>query len=273
MCSVKGNFFRPWDSVEESSGSLSDNLSPNIKSEYEEENKSVSSRSDDSPENGSLDMLSNFVFNSSRDLNTYEGSMERTTERTTSSPCDSCPSIASPNSAFTPTYTPICTDYLSALGSNPIMSYDATVNLLQSQIYYPGHYPSVEEAVRLIHQQDIAAKQMKKLRPKKFRCEHCNVAFSNNGQLRGHIRIHTGERPFECDSCGKKFTRNEELTRHKRIHTGLRPHACVICGKRFGRKDHLKKHTRTHDNRGPFPLPHLGAFGHPTLLSPYFYSP
>ncbi|KAG8035505.1 hypothetical protein G9C98_006951 [Cotesia typhae] len=271
MCSVKANFFRPWDSVDSESLSKFDDadLSANIKSEYEEENKSVSSRGDDSP-NGSLDMLSNFVFNSSRDLTTFEGSIERTDR--TNSPCDSCPSIASPNSAFTPTYTPISTDYLSGLGAGQFMSYDA-VNLLQSPIYYPGHYPSVEEAVRLIHQQDIAAKQMKKLRPKKFRCEHCNVAFSNNGQLRGHVRIHTGERPFECDSCGKKFTRNEELTRHKRIHTGLRPHACLICGKRFGRKDHLKKHTRTHDNRGPFTLPHIGAFGHPSLLSPYFYSP
>lgn len=34
--------------------------------------------------------------------------------------------------------------------------------------------------------------QMRKQRPKKFKCPHCDVAFSNNGQLKGHIRIHTG---------------------------------------------------------------------------------
>ncbi len=34
-----------------------------------------------------------------------------------------------------------------------------------------------------------------KQRPKKFRCPHCKVSFSNNGQLKGHVRIHTGE----CD--------------------------------------------------------------------------
>lgn len=33
----------------------------------------------------------------------------------------------------------------------------------------------------------------KKQRPKRFSCPHCQVSFSNNGQLRGHIRIHTGE--------------------------------------------------------------------------------
>ena len=84
-------------------------------------------------------------------------------------------------------------------------------------------------------------------RPKRFSCPHCNTAFSNQGQLRGHVRTHTGERPFVCDSCSKSFTRNEELTRHKRIHTGLRPFSCTVCSKSFGRKDHLKKHERTHE--------------------------
>lgn len=32
----------------------------------------------------------------------------------------------------------------------------------------------------------------KKPRPKRFRCPHCQVAFSNNGQLKGHVRSHTG---------------------------------------------------------------------------------
>lgn len=32
----------------------------------------------------------------------------------------------------------------------------------------------------------------KKQRPKRFQCPHCRVSFSNNGQLKGHIRIHTG---------------------------------------------------------------------------------
>lgn len=34
---------------------------------------------------------------------------------------------------------------------------------------------------------------LRRQRPKKFKCPHCDVAFSNNGQLKGHIRIHTGK--------------------------------------------------------------------------------
>lgn len=55
---------------------------------------------------------------------------------------------------------------------------------------------SVEEAVRMVHRQDAAAKQIKKMRPKKFRCQYCDMAFSNNGQLKGHIRIHTGKSKY-----------------------------------------------------------------------------
>jgi huckebein len=50
-----------------------------------------------------------------------------------------------------------------------------------------------EEYGRLLHEAELQQQlKSRKQRPKKFRCPHCQVAFSNNGQLKGHVRIHTG---------------------------------------------------------------------------------
>lgn len=68
---------------------------------------------------------------------------------------------------------------------------------IHPEILSPGFYNrTMEEAVQMVHRQDVVAKQMKKMRPKKFRCQYCDVAFSNNGQLKGHVRIHTGQLIF-----------------------------------------------------------------------------
>lgn len=53
-------------------------------------------------------------------------------------------------------------------------------------------YQNVHLAVTEINRQEALAKQAKKLRPKKFKCDYCPMTFSNNGQLQGHLRIHTG---------------------------------------------------------------------------------
>lgn len=70
------------------------------------------------------------------------------------------------------------TQFLSALQP----SYDVRGNLHAET--------TMDHAVEILQRQ---MKEPKKLRSKRFRCERCNVAFSNNGQLKGHIRIHTGK--------------------------------------------------------------------------------
>lgn len=88
---------------------------------------------------------------------------------------------------------------LAALGMGP----NEIGELYQMAGFKPliqHHYPSAAMAGTTSsshhhhhhHHNPSSGSGNKKQRPKRFRCPHCQVAFSNNGQLKGHVRSHTG---------------------------------------------------------------------------------
>ncbi|KAI4800931.1 hypothetical protein KUCAC02_006196 [Chaenocephalus aceratus] len=87
---------------------------------------------------------------------------------------------------------------------------------------------------------------------KPFSCSICNKHFAQRGNLKDHMRIHTGEKPFSCSICKKSFGRRGDLKYHMRIHTGEKPFSCSICKKHFAHRGYLKYHMRIHTGEEPF---------------------
>ncbi|XP_041867516.1 zinc finger protein 84-like isoform X2 [Melanotaenia boesemani] len=85
-----------------------------------------------------------------------------------------------------------------------------------------------------------------------FRCSVCGQSFTLRGNLRTHMRIHSGERPYACTVCSKSFGRKATLVRHVRSHTGEKPFTCTFCGHGFTEKGNLTVHLRTHTGERPY---------------------
>ena len=46
--------------------------------------------------------------------------------------------------------------------------------------------------------------------------------------------------------CGAAFSKNGGLSRHRKIHTGEKPFVCYLCGKGFNQRGNLKTHMKSH---------------------------
>lgn len=79
------------------------------------------------------------------------------------------------------------------------------------------------------------------------KCEICDKTFKQHGNLRRHMRIHTGEKPFQCEFCSKRFCQSNSLKVHIRTHTGEKPYKCKDCGSCFSEPKGVRIHKCSAD--------------------------
>lgn len=90
---------------------------------------------------------------------------------------------------------------------------------------------------------------------KKIKCFLCSALFPSDDALRRHVSTHwiqkmsakQQDKTFSCAICRRKFSHRGNLKVHMRIHTGEKPYKCEYCGQKFTHKNRYNEHVKRHD--------------------------
>ena len=61
---------------------------------------------------------------------------------------------------------------------------------------------------------------------KQNKCNQCDYASSHAGDLRTHLKIHSGEKSYKCNQCDFASTWAVSLRKHIKIHSGEKSNKC-----------------------------------------------
>ena len=66
-------------------------------------------------------------------------------------------------------------------------------------------------------------------RERSNKCNQCDYAYSEVGNLRRHSKMHSGEKPNKCKQCEYVSSHEGLLRTHLKIHSGEKSHKCNQC--------------------------------------------